>query len=315
MRMAVIGAGRMGTLHARRLARMPDVDLVGVADVNEARARALAGELGCRSFGSHASLIVTGRPEGVVVALPPSEQVTVGCDVLESGIAALIEKPVAPDLEAAERLTSVCASSGSLLVGGYVERFNPVFGTLSLWLREGLVGDPIVATTRRFGTNDRPAHSSDVLMDLAVHDVDLMHALFGQTVFASAARPTRVLSDGVWAAADIALKLPEATVVCSAGWSARAPERTIASRGPRGVLRADLLTGLLRFRGRDGSERSKRVSTGDSLTAQLEHFVRLAMGPIAARPPACEAVRALRTVCLARGAALDPGRGQRNREA
>ena len=122
-RVAVVGVGHLGRIHARILAHHPRAELVCVVDADEGRAHEVAAELGCRAAGG-----VEDLPHDLaaaIVAVPTSSHEAVSVPLLERGIACLVEKPLAPDVAAADRILRAAERAGAVLAAGHVERFEP----------------------------------------------------------------------------------------------------------------------------------------------------------------------------------------------
>jgi predicted dehydrogenase len=175
LRVAVIGVGHLGQHHARLLAEMAGVDLVGVVDTRPERAAEVAGRHGTRAFA--AAHEVAGRVDAVCVAVPTESHVGVALPFLEQGVAVLVEKPLAASVVDAERLLEAARRSGAVLGAGHTERFNPAV----------VVGLPLVRTPRfievhRLGTFPDRSLDIDVIFDLMIHDLDLLLAAVGEVV-------------------------------------------------------------------------------------------------------------------------------------
>src|SRR5262245_32280421 len=122
LRVAVIGVGYLGRHHARILGAMPGVDLVGVVDVNRARAEEIAAANRTQPFLDYRDVV--GQVDAVTIAVPTELHATIGGAFLGAGIAALVEKPLARSVTEADALISA-ARDGAVLAVGHTERFNP----------------------------------------------------------------------------------------------------------------------------------------------------------------------------------------------
>jgi predicted dehydrogenase len=182
VRAGVVGAGHMGQYHVLVYAELWDVDLVGVVDVDGDRADAVARHYDTQSFTDYHDLI--GKVDVVSVAVPTEQHFQVARDLLEAGISVLVEKPITPTLEEARELYAVARRSGSVLHVGHVERFNGAVQAL----RE-IVDRPLLVESRRLGPFAPRVQKDSVVMDLMIHDVDIVLALVG-------ARPRRVSASG-----------------------------------------------------------------------------------------------------------------------
>jgi predicted dehydrogenase len=167
IRAAVVGAGHMGQYHILALAELWDVDLVGIVDVDRDRARRAAAEYGARVFEDHRELF--GLVDVATVAVPTEHHVPVTRDLLEAGVHVLVEKPIAPTLEGAKELFQVARQRGRALHVGHVERFNGAVQEL-----RKIVEHPILIESRRLGPFVPRVQKDSVVMDLMIHDIDIV---------------------------------------------------------------------------------------------------------------------------------------------
>ena len=170
LRAGVVGTGHMGQYHVLVYAELPDADLVGVADIDGDRAAAIAGRYETRAFGDHRELI--GLVDVVSVAVPTEQHFHVARDLLEAGIGVLVEKPMTPTLEEARELFAIANRTGAILHVGHVERFNGAVDEL-----KQLVAAPILIESRRLGPFIPRVQKDTVVMDLMIHDIDIVLGL------------------------------------------------------------------------------------------------------------------------------------------
>lgn len=170
IRAGVVGVGHMGQYHARVYAELWDVDLYGVADLDPERAAAVAEQYGTRGLSDHRDLI--GHVDVVSVAVPTEQHFAVAADLLEAGVAVLVEKPIAPTLEEARELFAIARRADAVLHVGHVERFNGAVQEL-----RKIVQDPILIESRRLGPFAPRVQKDTVVMDLMIHDLDIVLAL------------------------------------------------------------------------------------------------------------------------------------------
>jgi predicted dehydrogenase len=172
---AVIGVGHVGKHHARLYAELPGIDLVGVADIQKSRAEEIAGLCRTTPYTDYRELF--GKVDAVSLAVPTVEHSRIGVDLLEHGIDVLVEKPIASTLEQSQALINAAKMHKRVLQIGHVERFNPVVAAA----RE-------VATKPQFFEIHRLAAFSprsldiDVVLDLMIHDIDVVLSLVPASV-------------------------------------------------------------------------------------------------------------------------------------
>src|SRR5437870_7248895 len=174
LRAGVVGAGHMGQYHMLVYAELWDMELVGVVDVDRDRAARVAAHYDTRAFADHRALI--GRVDLVSVAVPTEHHFQVASDFLEAGVSVLVEKPITPTLEEARELFAVARRTGAVLHVGHVERFNG-----AVQERRSIVDRPMLIESRRLGPFVPRVQKDTVVMDLMIHDLDIVLALAGST--------------------------------------------------------------------------------------------------------------------------------------
>jgi len=170
MRLAVIGAGHLGRIHARLLAGMPDVELVGVADPSASAREKATADCGARGFEDYRELLEV--IDAVVVATPTMLHHAVALDCLAQGLPTLVEKPIAASLDEADDLVQAAKHFGALLQVGHIERFNPAFTAV----KPHLEGPKFIEAVRASGFTFRSTDIG-VVLDLMIHDLDAVLSL------------------------------------------------------------------------------------------------------------------------------------------
>jgi predicted dehydrogenase len=190
LRVGVVGTGSLGFHHARILRDVPDVGMVGIFEARPERADEVSRELGVRAFGSLEALLDTA--DAVVVAVPTVEHERVAGAALERGIHVMVEKPMAPDLEAADRILAAAEATGSTVQIGHVERFNAALQAAEEYLER-----PLFIESHRIAPFVPRGTDVAVVLDLMIHDVDLVQALVGEPIRDIAAAGLPVLTPNV----------------------------------------------------------------------------------------------------------------------
>ena len=170
MRAAVIGVGHLGRHHARILASLPGITLAGVVDTNRERARQVAAEHGTEAFGDFRD--IAGKVDLVVVSVPTESHALVTLPLIGAGVHALVEKPLAQTVAEADALIAAATAAGVVLAVGHSERFNPAVAAARPHVK-----DPRFIEVHRLGTFPERSLDIDVVLDLMIHDLDLILSL------------------------------------------------------------------------------------------------------------------------------------------
>jgi predicted dehydrogenase len=183
----VVGVGKLGFHHARILASLEGVHMSGVFDIDAVRADQVSRELGVERHPSLESLLDASA--AAVVAVPTSAHEEVATAALIRGIHVLVEKPIAPDLPAADRMLEAASRGRAVVQIGHVERFNP-----ALIAAQAYLDNPLFVESHRLAPFSPRSTDVAVVLDLMIHDVDLVGSLVGRPVVEIAAAGVPVLT-------------------------------------------------------------------------------------------------------------------------
>ena len=175
LRVGVVGAGKIGGYHSRILSKMPGVQLVGVCDVNLWRAQLVGWRCGTVAYRNHLDLL--RQVDAAVIAVPTQLHFAVSKAALEGGVHVLIEKPIAASVEEARTLLEMSEARKLVLQVGHVERFNPAVLEAVRHIRH-----PRFITVERLGPYDPRVAQIGVVLDLMIHDLDILLTLVGSEV-------------------------------------------------------------------------------------------------------------------------------------
>jgi predicted dehydrogenase len=178
MRVGVFGTGALGRHHTRILSQLPESELVGVYDADRQVARAVAEPHGATVFDSGDAL--ASEIEAAVVAVPTTLHAELGESLLARGIHLLVEKPIASSLEEADRLIGAAEAAGKVLAVGHVEFFNPAVAALLDEMRADRLergGGARFVEVQRLAVFTPRSLDVDVVLDLMIHDLQILHAL------------------------------------------------------------------------------------------------------------------------------------------
>jgi len=178
LRTAVIGVGSLGRQHARihrDLANEGAAEFIAVCDLNEETARSIAAERGTEWTTAWRELI--GRVDAVSLAVPTEAHCEIACGLLEAGVHVLVEKPISRTLEEADRMIEAAQQGNAILQVGHLERFNPAMIALRPHVRK-----PVYFEIHRVGQFTARSLDIDVVLDLMIHDLDIVQWLVGEEV-------------------------------------------------------------------------------------------------------------------------------------
>jgi UDP-N-acetylglucosamine 3-dehydrogenase len=300
LRVGVVGFGSIGRHHARNLRERPGVDLVGIADTST-ETRAIAEGLGLATFATAEALLARGL-DAAVICVPTSQHEATAEPFVDRGVALLVEKPLAHTMEAAKRILARCERAGVPLMVGYVERYNPAMTAIRDFVKGGNLGRLISMSARRVGVLPPRIRDASVLIDIGVHDIDMVAFITGARLhLLSAQGGMAVLNDRL----DFATLLLDANgcvASVESNWVTPVKIRELSITGTHGYCRVDYITQEAWFAPGQAFE-----PTGDydELVKQYKAGTLIAL-PVRKREPlACELDVFLGGV---RGGALpDPG--------
>jgi len=175
IRTAVVGAGYFGRFHANHYARNLRAELVAVVDADEARARAVAEEFGAEPVTDYRNIF--DRVDAVSIAVPTPAHFSTARDLIEAGLHVLIEKPITDSLDSANAITALAAERGTILQVGHIERYSSAYRVLS-----EMITDPLYFESYRIAPWKSRGIEVDVILDLMIHDIDMIIGLVGSPV-------------------------------------------------------------------------------------------------------------------------------------
>jgi predicted dehydrogenase len=265
-----VGAGQFGKNHCRVVHESARAELCAVVDTEPARAAESAALYGTEALSDFRQL--SGKVDAAIVAVPTTSHESVAGPLLEAGIDVLVEKPIAPDMESAGRLVDTAERHGRILQVGHLERFNPA--VVELERRATL---PLFFEIHRLNVFSLRSLDVDVVLDLMIHDVDIVLALAGAEPQEIRAAGIRVLSQKV-DIANVRLQFPNGCVAnLTASRVSTERVRKLRLFQPRQYLsldygRQDLLIFSVDENRQIGFEKAA-VANGEPLKLQFDAFL------------------------------------------
>ena len=190
LRAAVVGVGYLGRFHAEKYAAHAGAELVAVVDVDPARARAVAAALGVEAVTDHRALL--GRIDCASVAVPTQLHHAVAGDLLEAGVDVLVEKPLTSTVAEGKALVELAVRRERVLQVGHLERFNPAIRAL-----DGIVREPRFIECHRLAPFTERGTDVDVVLDLMIHDLDVILSMMPSPLRSVEAVGVPVLTNSV----------------------------------------------------------------------------------------------------------------------
>lgn len=190
LRAAVVGTGYLGRFHAQKYAALPEAELVAVVDSNRRRAEEVAAELGCRPLTDYHEL--TGQVDVVSIVVPTQHHYQVASDLLRGNIHVLVEKPMTVTLGEADALIRLAAERELRLQVGHLERFNPAVQAMV-----DMVSTPMFIESHRLAPYNPRGADVSVVLDLMIHDIDIILNLVHQPLSRIDANGVQVISSDI----------------------------------------------------------------------------------------------------------------------
>lgn len=296
-RVAVVGAGQFGQNHLRVIRESARAELAGVVDLDPARAAQAAARFECPALALED---LPGRAGAAIVAVPTVAHCAVGCRLLEAGLDVLVEKPIAPDLDSARRLDQTARARGRILQVGHLERFNPAVTAL-----QAAATLPLFFEVHRMSVFTPRSLDVDVVLDLMIHDLDIVLALVGQEPEEIRAAGISILSPKV-DIANVRLAFPSGCVAnLTASRVSTERVRKLRVFQPRQYISLDYAKqeGAVFEVGGEGQIgfRTLTVEKAEPLKLEVESFLDSVETRAAPRVSGDEAIRALETALAVLG--------------
>ena len=275
LRVGVVGVGMMGQHHVRvysELAREGKVELVGIADANFERARELAKKFNTVPYSDYRELAKAGL-DAVSIAVPTSLHKKVALEFIEKGIHVLVEKPIADNIKNAQAIIEAAEREGITLMVGHIERFNPAVLKLKELISQGELGKLVTISAKRVGPMAARIRDVGIIIDLGVHDIDIISYLFDEPVRTVYARAKNVVHPaGVEDHALITLGFKDGSGIVETNWLTPHKTRTLTVVGTGGIAYLDYIEQSLKLYNSEWIKEAK-ILRREPLRNELEHFV------------------------------------------
>lgn len=175
IKMALVGCGHMGKIHLQKLSSFDEIQIVGIVDVDTKRANDLAQPINVPAFNNYKKLL--GNVDGVIIATPTETHYQIAKDFLKSRTHILLEKPITSRQDQAQELINLAQTRQLILQVGFLERFNPAFSKIL-----PIIKKPLLIESRRLSEFTGRSTDIDVVLDLMIHDIDLILSIVREDV-------------------------------------------------------------------------------------------------------------------------------------
>jgi len=320
VKVGVIGIGNMGWHHARVLSLLRDADLIGVADPDPERGQMATEQFGCRWFADYREML--SEVEAVCIAVPTLLHHPVGLACLQAGLHVLIEKPIAASQDEATALINAAHQAHRLLQVGHIERFNPAFREL---IKVVANEEVVVLEGRRHSPHSDRANDVSVVLDLMIHDIDLVLELAQAPVVRLAAAGGRS-AEGPIDYVNATLGFENGVVASlTASKMSHRKIRSLSAHCRSSLVETDFLNHTLHIHRRahewvsadhgellyrnDGFIEEVSTTSIEPLYAELEHFLQCVRGRETPAVDGLQASRALKLADLIEQAVEHPDSG------
>lgn len=240
-RVAVIGAGNMGKNHLRNYSLLPDAELVALADIAP-QTQELAEEYGIKHFTDYKQMLDEMQPDAVSIVVPTPFHAEVATEVMHRGIHCLLEKPIASTVEEADKLIKLAKDKGVVFTVGHIEHYNPLIIELKKRLDQGVIGDVTSVICKRVGGFPAVEPKTDVIIDLAVHDIGIIGFLLGRQPKKVYTHGSRTYHSKEIDSAEILMDYGDASGFIQANWLTPVKIRTISITGSQGYIEGNYIT-------------------------------------------------------------------------
>ncbi|WP_440946660.1 UDP-N-acetylglucosamine 3-dehydrogenase [Methanosarcina sp. T3] len=272
IRVGVVGTGYMGENHVRIYSKMEDVKLIGISDPNTSRVKELAARYGTLPFANHKKMFEKTKLDAISIAAPTTLHCPIVLDALGAGVDVLVEKPIADSVENASAMIESAEEMDRHLMVGHIERFNPAVLKLKEIVDSGALGKVVSVSTRRVGPYNPRIRDVGVILDIGVHDIDIISCIYGMKinqVYAVAGSDIHSFEDH----ATIHLRLNHAySGLVETNWLTPHKIRKLTAVGLKGVAYLDYLDQSVELHD-DGWIQKARVEKAEPLQKELSHFI------------------------------------------
>ena len=231
---AVIGTGSMGKNHARVYSEMKNCKLIAICDIDSETMKKISQEFHCRGYLDYKEMLQKEKIDAISIAVPTKSHKDITIYCLKNKISTLVEKPIAFSLKEADQIIESAENNNVLLTVGHIERFNPAVQKLKKIIEKGILGEIVSIEAKRVGPFIPKNRDTGVLLDLAVHDIDIMNYLYQTNPNSIFSNGGKVISEKYEDYAEIFLKYGKRSGYIHVNWINPVKIRELTVTGTKG---------------------------------------------------------------------------------
>jgi len=240
LKVAIIGLGNMGSRHLRVYSELPEAEIVSVAEVNEEK-RVEAKKYKAKFYQDFREMLRKERIDAVSICVPTVLHYEIARECIAKRINVLLEKPISDNLKDAEELLNLAKKSEIKLLVGHIERFNPAVRRLQQILDSKILGNLISIIARRIGVAPPRIQDTDIGVDLAIHDIDIINLLLNDLPLKVISHRQNNLLKLKADSVEFFLKYPNISAFVQANWISPVKIRQLSISGELGYLELDYI--------------------------------------------------------------------------
>ena len=244
---AVIGAGKMGKNHLRVYSELSEVNLVAIADINQTAGKELSADYKTKYYSDYEEMIDKEKPDAVSICVPTAFHHAVGKKCIAKGVNLLLEKPIAIDLKEAKELIELAKLKKITFMVGHIERYNPAVTKLKSIIKSGKLGKITSIIARRVGGFPFQIRDANIMVDLAIHDIDIVNYLLDETPQEIYVNKKRVFLKKREDSVEFFFKYKTASAYIQANWFTPVKIRKLNITGTKGYVELDYINQDIEF--------------------------------------------------------------------
>jgi UDP-N-acetylglucosamine 3-dehydrogenase len=239
---AVIGVGKMGKHHVRNYHEMPNVTLVAICDLNKTMGEKIAQQYGCKFYRKYRDMFEQEKIDAVSIVVPTQSHYKVAYDSMQYVKKILVEKPITATTSEAKKIISHAKKLKVYLTIGHIERFNPAVQKAKEIINSKRLGQITSILSKRVGPSAPQIKNSNVLVDLAVHDIDIINYLTEQRPNAVYANGGKAINPNIFDYSEIFLKYGTISGYIQVNWITPVIIRELHVTGTKGYMKVNYIT-------------------------------------------------------------------------